>query len=191
MRWECRATSVRAHMGVHNSHGLPLILGVQVLTLKPWKLTAYLMIYGQHIRRSTSTDHTGTGPVVARSGSSAPTSTGSPRRTRTRSRTSRMTFLHCTKQADTPQPGPDTARRVATRGRISRGLPDRPSCGSPRAQRRRPGRRRGSAHDRTSWPYAQVVDDDVLVIETSLACHDHRRRPRHRSSGHALAQGRP
>ena len=27
MRWECRATSVRAHMGVHNSHGLPLILG--------------------------------------------------------------------------------------------------------------------------------------------------------------------
>ena len=51
MRWECRATSVRAHMGVHNSHGLPLILGVQVLTLKPWKLTAYLMIYGQHIRR--------------------------------------------------------------------------------------------------------------------------------------------
>ncbi|MGH3534116.1 MAG: hypothetical protein ACRDQG_05305 [Pseudonocardiaceae bacterium] len=43
--------------------------------------------------------------------------------------------------------------------------------------RRRPGRRRGSAHDRTSRPYAQVVDDDVLVIETS--------------SGHALAQGRP
>ena len=75
--------------------------------------------------------------------------------------------LHCTKQADTPQPGPDTARRVATRGRIPRGLPDRPSCGSPRAHRRRPGRRRGSAHDRTSWPYAQVVDDDVLVIETS------------------------
>ncbi len=36
-----------------------------------------------------------------------------------------------------------------------------------RAHRRRPGRRRGSAHDRTSWPYAQVVDDDVLVIETS------------------------
>jgi len=51
MRWESRATSVRAHMGVHNSHGLPLILGVQVLTLKPWKLTAYLMIYGQHVRR--------------------------------------------------------------------------------------------------------------------------------------------
>jgi len=51
MRWETRATSVRAHMGVHNSHGLPLTLGVQVLTLKPWKLTAYLMIYGQHVRR--------------------------------------------------------------------------------------------------------------------------------------------
>jgi len=36
---------------VHNSHGLPLILGVQVLTLKPWKLTSYLMVYWQHIRR--------------------------------------------------------------------------------------------------------------------------------------------
>ena len=24
---------------------------MQVLTLKPWKLTAYLMIYGQHVRR--------------------------------------------------------------------------------------------------------------------------------------------
>ena len=89
MRGESRATSVRAHMGVHNSHGLPLILGVQVLTLKPWKLTAYLMIYGQHIRRL---DVNGTGPVIARSGSSAPTSTGSPRRTRTRLRTPRMTF---------------------------------------------------------------------------------------------------
>jgi hypothetical protein len=36
------------------------------------------------------------------------------------------TSISGTEQADTPQPGPDTARRVATRGRISRGLPDRP-----------------------------------------------------------------
>ena len=51
MRWETRAASVRAHMGVHNAYGLPLLLGVQVLTPKPWKLTAYMMIHGQHIRR--------------------------------------------------------------------------------------------------------------------------------------------
>lgn len=51
MRWETRPTALRAQMGVHNAHGLPLLLGVQVLTMKPWKLTAYLMIYGQHIRR--------------------------------------------------------------------------------------------------------------------------------------------
>ena len=41
MRWETRPASVRAHMGVHNTYGLPLLLGVQVLTPKPWKLTAY------------------------------------------------------------------------------------------------------------------------------------------------------
>ena len=51
MRWESRATAVRAQMVVHNAHDLPLYLGVQVLILKPWKLTAYLMIYGQHLRR--------------------------------------------------------------------------------------------------------------------------------------------
>ncbi|MGH3700229.1 MAG: hypothetical protein ACRDQY_12290 [Pseudonocardiaceae bacterium] len=51
MRWETRATAIRAQMGVHNAHDLPLLLGVQVLILKPWKLTAYLMIYGQHLRR--------------------------------------------------------------------------------------------------------------------------------------------
>lgn len=51
MRWETRATTVRSQMGVHNAHGLPLQLGVQVLTLKPWKITVYLMIYGQHLRR--------------------------------------------------------------------------------------------------------------------------------------------
>ena len=51
MRWETRATTVRAQMGVHNAHSLPLLLGVQVLIPKPWKLTAYLMIYGQHLRR--------------------------------------------------------------------------------------------------------------------------------------------
>lgn len=51
MRWETRATTVRAQMGVHNAHGLPLILGVQVLIPKPWKLTAYLMIYNLHLRR--------------------------------------------------------------------------------------------------------------------------------------------
>lgn len=51
MRWDARPGSVRAQMGVHNAHGLPLQLGVQVLPLKPWKLTAYLMVYGQHLRR--------------------------------------------------------------------------------------------------------------------------------------------
>ena len=51
MRWKTRATTVRAQMGVHNAHGLPLVLGVQVLIPKPWKLTAYLMIYNQHLFR--------------------------------------------------------------------------------------------------------------------------------------------
>lgn len=51
MRWETRTTAVSAQMGVHNAHGRPLLLGVQVLIPKPWKLTAYLMIYGQHLRR--------------------------------------------------------------------------------------------------------------------------------------------
>jgi hypothetical protein len=51
MRWEIRATVVRAQMGVHNAHGLPLLLSVQVLTPKPWKLTAYLMIYNKQLRR--------------------------------------------------------------------------------------------------------------------------------------------
>jgi hypothetical protein len=51
MRWGTRAPAVRAQMSVHNAHGLPLLLGVQVLIPKPWKLTAYLMIYGQHLRR--------------------------------------------------------------------------------------------------------------------------------------------
>lgn len=51
MKWETRATTVRAQMGVHNAHSLPLLLGVQVLIPKPWKLTTHLMIYGQHLRR--------------------------------------------------------------------------------------------------------------------------------------------
>ncbi|MGH3429641.1 MAG: hypothetical protein ACRDQZ_19080, partial [Mycobacteriales bacterium] len=51
MRWETRPTALRAQMDVHNAYDLPLLLGVQVLILKPWKLTAYLMIYGQHLRR--------------------------------------------------------------------------------------------------------------------------------------------
>jgi hypothetical protein len=37
---EIRATTVRAQMGVHNAYDLPLLLGVQVLIPKPWKLTA-------------------------------------------------------------------------------------------------------------------------------------------------------
>lgn len=51
MRWETRPTTVRAQMGVHNAYGLPVLLGVQVITLKPWKLTAWLMIHNQHLRR--------------------------------------------------------------------------------------------------------------------------------------------
>jgi hypothetical protein len=50
MRWETRATAVRAQMGVHNAHALPLLLGVQVLVRKPWRLTVYLRIHGQHFR---------------------------------------------------------------------------------------------------------------------------------------------
>lgn len=38
-------------MSVHNSYGLPLMLGVQVLPRKPWRLTSYLMIYNVQLRR--------------------------------------------------------------------------------------------------------------------------------------------
>jgi hypothetical protein len=48
IRWETRPSALRAEMGVHNAHGPPLRLGVQVLIAQPWKLTTYLMIYGQH-----------------------------------------------------------------------------------------------------------------------------------------------
>ena len=51
VRWESRPTTIRAHLSVHNSHGLPVVLGVQVLVYKPWKLTAFVMIYNQQIRR--------------------------------------------------------------------------------------------------------------------------------------------
>ena len=44
-------------MGVHNAHALPLLLGVQVLVGKPWRLTVYLMIHGQHLRRLDVTAH--------------------------------------------------------------------------------------------------------------------------------------
>lgn len=43
MRWETRATAVRAQMRLRNAHDLPLLLSVQVLILKPWKLTRYLI----------------------------------------------------------------------------------------------------------------------------------------------------
>lgn len=49
--WEDREAAVRATMGVHNAHGLPLLLGIQVLKDRPWKMTSYLMLYRKHIRR--------------------------------------------------------------------------------------------------------------------------------------------
>lgn len=49
--WKDRNSTARAEIAVHNSHGLPLILGAQVITAKPWKFTLYLMLYNTHIRR--------------------------------------------------------------------------------------------------------------------------------------------
>lgn len=49
--WKDRSSAVRAQVGVHNSHGLPLFLGAQVIKDKPWKFTLYLMIYNTHLRR--------------------------------------------------------------------------------------------------------------------------------------------
>lgn len=49
--WETRPTALRAHIGVHNVHGLPVVLGAQILSDKPWKFTTYLMLYNTHIRR--------------------------------------------------------------------------------------------------------------------------------------------
>ncbi len=73
MRWEIRAAAVRAQTGVHNAHGLPLLLGVQVLIPKPWKLTAYLMIYGQHLRRLDVNGSHGNRTGTMRCGTSART----------------------------------------------------------------------------------------------------------------------
>jgi hypothetical protein len=49
--WSMRDTTVRAEGAVHNAHGLPLRLGMQILLDKPWKVSVYLMIYGSHVRR--------------------------------------------------------------------------------------------------------------------------------------------
>lgn len=49
--WADRVSAVRAQVGVHNAHGLPLFLGAQVLKDRPWKFTAYLMLYNSQLRR--------------------------------------------------------------------------------------------------------------------------------------------
>jgi len=49
--WSSRDTTVRAEVAVHNAHGLPLRLGMQILLDKPWKISVYLMIYGGQVRR--------------------------------------------------------------------------------------------------------------------------------------------
>ena len=49
--WECVGTTVRARMGLHNAHALPLILHAQVLIHKPWRITVFLMLYDVHLRR--------------------------------------------------------------------------------------------------------------------------------------------
>jgi hypothetical protein len=51
VRWSDRLTSVRAEMAVHNTHGLAVVVGLQVTKDKPWKPTAYLMTEGVHLRR--------------------------------------------------------------------------------------------------------------------------------------------
>lgn len=64
MTWIVRSVaSVRAEMAVHNAHGLPVKLGVQLLPRKPWRLTAYLMIYNQQLRRlDVNASHSNPGP---------------------------------------------------------------------------------------------------------------------------------
>jgi hypothetical protein len=51
LTWTHRATTHRAEAAVHNAHGLPLRLGLQIIADKPWKVTAYLMLHGTQIRR--------------------------------------------------------------------------------------------------------------------------------------------
>lgn len=51
MSWVVRPGRLRAEMSVHNAHGLPLLLGVQLLPRKPWRLTAYLQLYQVQLRR--------------------------------------------------------------------------------------------------------------------------------------------
>jgi hypothetical protein len=49
--WVSHPTTVRAEVVLHNAHGLPVRLGMQIIRDKPWKITVYLMIYGEHVRR--------------------------------------------------------------------------------------------------------------------------------------------
>jgi hypothetical protein len=49
--WAPVGTTVRARMGLHNAHALPLKLHAQVLILKPWKPTVFLMLQNVHLRR--------------------------------------------------------------------------------------------------------------------------------------------
>ena len=51
LAWEERAISLRAQGLIHNSHGLPVRLGLQISKDKPWKVTVYLLIYGVTLRR--------------------------------------------------------------------------------------------------------------------------------------------
>jgi len=51
VRWVDRGTSVRANLAVHNTYGVPVIVGMQITKDSPWKPTAYLMIHGVQLRR--------------------------------------------------------------------------------------------------------------------------------------------
>lgn len=51
VKWKERPSTVRAEMAVHNTHALPLFIGMQVTKDKPWKPTIYLMYENEHLRR--------------------------------------------------------------------------------------------------------------------------------------------
>jgi hypothetical protein len=49
--WKSVGRTIRARMGLHNVHALPLTLHAQILIHKPWKFTVFLMLYDVHLRR--------------------------------------------------------------------------------------------------------------------------------------------
>ena len=49
--WVLVGSTVRAQMGLHNAHALPLKLYAQILVQKPWKMTIFLMLQDVHLGR--------------------------------------------------------------------------------------------------------------------------------------------